>query len=154
DQPKTTQPTAKLEAKKDSVVIKPHEVIKAYTFNAQGTHYVAMILENVDGIYVSESRNAFNRYNSTYHGNEDIQVSGIKIDDTTAINIFSQFPDVLKATDYALELKDRAKQIVPWLKGGKYSFLIISPENLELLKTRKNTGEYRRFLEQYLPGKF
>jgi hypothetical protein len=112
------------------------------------------VLENVDGIYVNESRNAFNRYNSTYHGNDDIQVTGIKINDTTAVNIFSQFTDALKAADYAIELKDRTKQIVPWLKGGKYSYIIISPENLELFKTRKDAAEYRRFLEQYLPGKF
>ena len=153
DKPIVTQPV-KVEAKKDNAATKPAELIKAYTFTPQTIHFVAMILENVDGIYVSESRNAFNRYNSNYHNNEDIQVSGIKIDDTTSINIFSQFTDALKATDYALELKDKTKQIVPWLKGGKYSYIIISPENLELLKTRKNTGEYRRFLEQNMPGKF
>ena len=153
DKPIVSQPV-KIEAKKDSVVKKPFEIIKAYTFTPQTVHFVAMVLENVDGIYVNESRNAFNRYNSNYHYSEDIQVSGIKIDDTTSINIFSQFADVLKATDYALELKEKTRQIVPWLKGGKYSFIIISPENLELLKTRKNTGEYRRFLEQNMPGKF
>ncbi|MBI2730512.1 MAG: hypothetical protein HYX40_07155 [Sphingobacteriales bacterium] len=144
----------KVEAKKDSVASKPAELIKAYTFNPQLPHLVIMILENVDGIYVNESRNAFKRYNSSYHNSEDIQISGIKVDDTTSINIFSQFADALKATDYALELRDHTKQIVPWLKGGKYSYIIITPENLELLKTRKNTAEYRRFLEQYLPGKF
>lgn len=153
DKPIVTQPV-KVEAKKDSAATKPAELIKAYTFTPQTTHLVAMVLENVDGIYVNESRNAFNRYNSNYHNSEDIQVSGIKIDDTTSVNIFSQFTDALKAADYALELKEKTKQIVPWLKGGKYSFIIISPENLELLKTRKNTGEYRRFLEQNMPGKF
>jgi outer membrane protein assembly factor BamD (BamD/ComL family) len=154
DKPKVTQPV-KVEAKKDSVAVKPAaEPIKAYAFNPQLPHLVLMILEKVDGIYVNESRNAFNRYNSSYHGNEDIQVSGIKLDDTTSINIFTQFPDALKATDYALELKERTKQIVPWLKGGKYSYIIITAENLDLLKTRKSVAEYRRFLEQYLPGKF
>ncbi|MGE5109178.1 MAG: hypothetical protein ACM3H8_16690 [Sphingobacteriales bacterium] len=153
DKPVVSQP-AKIEARKDSIAVRPAEVIKAYTFTPQTIHFVAMVLENVDGIYVNESRNAFNRYNSNYHNSEDIQVSGIKIDDSTSINIFSQFSDALKATDYALELKEKTKQIVPWLKGGRYSFIIISPENLELLKTRKNTGEYRRFLEQNMPGKF
>lgn len=153
DKPKTIQP-AKVEAKKDSVAVKPVEAVKAYVFNPQSQYLVLMILENVDGIYVNESRNAFNRYNSSYHGAQDIQVSGIKLNDTTAINIFTRFPDVLKATDYALELRDRTKQIVPWLKGGKYSYIIISAENLDLLKSRKDVAEYRRFLEQYLPGKF
>lgn len=153
DQPVVSQPV-KIEAKKDSVVSKPAEVIKTYVFKPESVHYAVMVLQNVDGIYVNESRNAFNRYNSTYHYNDDIQVTGIKIDDTTSLNIFSQFTDALKASDYAVELKERTKQILPWLKGGKYSYFIISPENLELLKTRKNTDEYRRFLEQYLPGKF
>lgn len=148
-----TQPV-KVEAKKDTAAAKFSEPVKVYTYNPQSPFLVMMILENVDGIYVSESRNAFNRYNSTYHSNEDIQVAGIKINDTISVNIFNPFADALKAIDYAMELKDRTKQIVPWLKGGKYSYIIISPENLELFKTRKDVAEYRRFLEQHIPGKF
>jgi hypothetical protein len=143
-----------LQAKKDTGLAAKLALLKRYTFIPESPHYVMMVLVNVDQIYVSESRNAFKRYNGTYHNNETIDVSGFRLDDSTAINLFKEFPDVLKATDYALELKDRTQQIIPWLKGGKYYFIIISPENLNLLTERKDPDEYYRFLNLNMPNKF
>jgi len=40
------------------------------------------------------------------------------------------------------------------LPAGKYSFVIITDQNLELLKTNKDVAAYRRFLETNFPGKF
>ena len=44
--------------------------------------------------------------------------------------------------------------ILPWLKGGKYSFIILTESNYELLKINKDIDAYRTFLNQHLPGKF
>jgi hypothetical protein len=45
-------------------------------------------------------------------------------------------------------------QILPWLRGGKYSFIIITDYNLTQLKAAKDIGAYRNFLNQQFPGKF
>ncbi len=45
-------------------------------------------------------------------------------------------------------------EIIPWLKGGKYSFSIITEKNLDLLKASKDIENYKKFLDQNLPGKF
>jgi hypothetical protein len=42
-----------------------------------------------------------------------------------------------------------AKQIVPWLPAGKYSFLVISKDNLEVLKNNQDMEGYKRFQERY-----
>ena len=44
-----------------------------------------------------------------------------------------------------------ASEIMPWLKPEKYSIIMISEENLELLKTKKDIGSYRKFLAEAYP---
>jgi len=46
--------------------------------------------------------------------------------------------------------KVAARQIVPWLPAGKYSFIIISGDNLEVLKNNQDLEGYKRFHERYL----
>ena len=67
----------------------------------------------------------------------------------------SGLPTAADAADYALKAKEvAATEIVPWLKGDKYTFSIISARNLSLLKAKTDVTEYKKFLEQHLPGKF
>jgi hypothetical protein len=47
-----------------------------------------------------------------------------------------------------------ASEIIPWLKGGKYSYSVITARNLALLKESKDLTKYSQFLEQHIPGKF
>jgi hypothetical protein len=57
--------------------------------------------------------------------------------------------------DYVDKAKPKtANEIIPWLKGGKYSYLILTESNFEVLKNNKDTEKYRAFLNQHFPGKF
>jgi len=47
-----------------------------------------------------------------------------------------------------------ATQIIPWLKGGKYSYMIMTNANFDVLKQTKDLAGYQNFLNQYWPGKF
>jgi hypothetical protein len=69
--------------------------------------------------------------------------------------IIGPFYNAQDAMDYVGIAKKLAPQeIIPWLKAEKYSFLIVSAENLPVLQENKDLTLYRRFLEQFLPGKF
>ena len=69
--------------------------------------------------------------------------------------LISSFANVDEATTYVEKTRPRtANEIIPWLKGGKYYFTIITERNLQLLKTNKNLEGYKTFLNQYVPGKF
>ena len=60
-----------------------------------------------------------------------------------------------EAVDYVEKTRPKtATEIIPWLKGGKYTFSIITDKNLELLKANKDLENYKSFLNQNLPGKF
>lgn len=67
----------------------------------------------------------------------------------------SFFTDANDAVSYVEKTRPKtATDIIPWLKGGKYYFTIITESNLQLLKTSKDLEAYKRFLELNLPGKF
>jgi hypothetical protein len=62
----------------------------------------------------------------------------------------SGFENAAVALGYMQDVQAVAtRQIVPWLPAGKYSFLIISRDNLEVLKNNQDLEGYKRFEERY-----
>ena len=51
-------------------------------------------------------------------------------------------------------IKKAAPTEVSWLQANKYSFLVISEKNLQLLKTNKDIDTYKVLLKNQYPGKF
>jgi hypothetical protein len=134
-------------AKKDSVKAEP---ASAYTFNAVAPHAVVVALTKVDPVYVTESKNAFNRYNQEKFYNKPITINNQSINDTLKLVVMTGFENAAVALDYLEQTqKVAASRIVPWLPAAKYSFLIISETNLELLKNKQDLNEYRKFQERY-----
>jgi tetratricopeptide (TPR) repeat protein len=140
----------------DTVKTKPPVVLNApYKFNAAEPQYVVLLLNKVDPVYVNEAKNAFIRFNRETYYNKTMTADLVEIDAENRILLMSPFKDAAEAMTYIESVKPRtATEIVPWLKGGKYSFLILGESNLELLKANKNMETYKAFLNQYFPGKF
>lgn len=127
----------------------------AFYFNATEPHYVVVILNKVDPIYVSEARNAFYRYNRDTYYNVQMQAELVDIDSVNRIVLISPFKTAQEAVDYVDRTKPRtATEILPWLRGGKYSFSVISARNLEILRSNKEIDKYVQFIEEHFPGKF
>ncbi|MET0393702.1 MAG: tetratricopeptide repeat protein, partial [Chitinophagaceae bacterium] len=126
-----------------------------YTFQAETPYYVVIILTKVDPIFVSEARNAFARYNRDTYYNKQMQAELSDIDSDNRLLLISPFKNLQEATDYVERTRPRtASEIIPWLKGGKYTYSIITPKNLDVLKTSKDIDQYTRFLQEHVPGKF
>ncbi len=114
-----------------------------------------IILNKVDVVFGNETRNAFARYNSEKYYNKTFELNTIDLDPTTKLVLIKPFANAQEAMDYINDVKPKAAgEIVPWLKPEKYSFSIISEQNLEILKSNPDLTTYRLFLEQNLPGKF
>ncbi len=141
----------------DTSKLKPLKEVKfetVYIYNANEPYVVLMYFDEVDPIYISESKTAITRYNSSSHSSETITINifdGGK--DANWLDI-GTYTDVTSILSYMEELKQNARQIVPWLPADKYNFVVISVRNLELLKTRKNIEEYKTFIRQYIKDKF
>jgi len=144
--------------KKDTAALKApkvEETKKGYQFKPTLPHYVILVLDKVDPVYVNEARMALGRYNKEKFYQQPLELNPLPFTDDIRLVQVGTFADAVSALDYLEKARSAAPtEIFPWLTGGKYSFLLISSENLELLKAEKNMETYRQFLKQQLPGKF
>ena len=153
-QPKTVMPEDKKEVVQPQV-IKPQPVTNGtFTFVAEEPQNVVMILDKVDPVYISEARNAFNRYNREKFSGQTIDIVKDAFDKDRNFLIFSKFPDANAAIVYADRLKKNAPSEVSWLPANKYSFVIISDANLQVLKANKDLAGYIKLLNTKYPGKY
>ncbi|HUR66469.1 MAG TPA: hypothetical protein VMZ03_08950 [Chitinophagaceae bacterium] len=141
------QPTVK-----DTIV---NKVNAPYSFRADAQHYVVLVLNKVDPVFVNEAKNAFVRYNKDTYYNKTYSADLFQLDMDTRLLMIAPFANAADAVNYIDAAKPKtATEILPWLKGGKFSFLIMTDANFDLLKSNKDVEIYRAFLSQYLPGKF
>ena len=127
----------------------------AYLYENTVPHYVVVVLNKVDAIFVNEARNAFFRYNRNTYFNKQMDAKLSDLDGENRLLLISPFATADEALNYVDKTRPiTATEILPWLKGGKYSFLIISERNLQLLQSKKNLVDYQSFLDQQLPGRF
>jgi tetratricopeptide (TPR) repeat protein len=146
-----------LSIKTDSVAIKPTVVAnnKSFSFVPGDAQYVVVILDNVDGMYVNEVKNAFTRWNGENFNANRLGISNVKLDEKIQLVLIGPFKDAAGAVDYSDRTKPQAAgRILPWLNANKFSFLIISNANLEILKQNKDLPAYKKLLTETLPGKF
>lgn len=125
------------------------ENASAFSYEPETPHAVVIVLTKVDPVYVTESRNAFGRYNSQAVSTP-VEINNQVLNDTTRLVVMTGFADAAEAMQYVSKVQPIASaQIVPWLPVGKYSFVVISPQNLEVLRNRQDLNEYKDFFERY-----
>ena len=126
-----------------------------FALNPDAQHSVVIIMTKVDPVYVNEARNAFDGYNKENFYNMQLTAENSSLNDTVKMLVIGSFPTDKDALTYLNSAKALApRQIVPWLPAGKYTFLIISGANLQLLLTNKDLNAYYQFLSAAYPGKF
>ncbi|HEV3251904.1 MAG TPA: tetratricopeptide repeat protein, partial [Puia sp.] len=126
-----------------------------FAYTPDKPHSVAILMIKIDPVYVTETRNAFNRYNRETYYNKTFEINNVAVDDTIKLVLINGFENADAAIDYMEKAKKLApRDIIPWLPAGKYSFLIITDQNLDILKNNKDTQAYKKFLAAYYPGRF
>ena len=140
----------------DTITNKPVQpVVSPFNHTPDGAHFVVLVLTKVDNVFVNEAKNAFFRYSRENYINKLMTTELVNIDTDNKLLLMSPF----KNANEAIAFIDRAKpvtatEIIPWLKGGRYSYLVITEKNLDLLKANKDIENYKNFINQYFPGKF
>ncbi len=138
-------------------MVKPIAVITelTYAFAATDTQYVVLVLKKVDPIFIGEARNAFNRYNQTNYYQQRFSVSASPINDSVQYLLIGPFSNAADAVTYIDKTKPvTSSRIIPWLTADKYSYSLISPANLGLLRKKKDPAAYADFLHKLFPDKF
>jgi TolA-binding protein len=125
------------------------------TNNAEQPHYVTIVLDKVDPVYVNEARNAFTRYNREQNSTKGFTVNNQTVSDDIKLVLIGPFPNANDAIAYIDKTRKlAATEIVPWLPAAKYSFAIITDSNLQVLMNNKDVNAFKKFLQQNYPGKF
>ncbi len=84
-----------------------------------------------------------------------MEVKQVSVNDDIKLLLIGNFTNAQAAIDYVQRTKPIAgAQIVPWLKGDKFTFSIVTEENLQVITDTKEFGAYQKFLDQNLPVKF
>ena len=117
-------------------------------------HRVLMILNKVDQVYITEARNALIRYTKENFYGQPININKEILDADNNLLVITSFPDAAAAMLYYNKIKKDAASEISWLPANKYSFLIITEENLQLLKTNKNITGYKALLNTQFPNRF
>lgn len=127
----------------------------AFTLMPDKPHAVIIVLDKVDPVYVSEAKNAFGRFNLETYYSKGLKTENASLSDSLKLVVISGFPNADEALTYLKTVKPEApRDIVPWLPAGKYTFLIISDANLQLLLDNKDMPAYRKFLSAAYPTTF
>lgn len=138
----------------DPMAALPNTTDGVFTLDATQQHHVIMIMNKVDGTYQGEARNAFNRYNRQFFYNANLNIVREQLDGENALLITSVFEDANAALSYYDKVKKAAPSEVSWLPAGKYYFLVISEQNLNLLRDNKNLQAYRDLLNRFYENRF
>jgi tetratricopeptide (TPR) repeat protein len=152
--PTLVKPTVPKRVISDSIKVPEVFVSKSFVLNPNATHQVAMILDNVDGVFVGEAKNAFARFNRQNSAYTNITITKDAIDASKVLLLFSSFENAEAAIKYYDVLRKVAPQEVSWLQASKYSFIIISESNLQILKTNKDLPTYKQLLKTNFANKF
>ncbi len=116
---------------------------------------VVLVMTKVDPVYVTESKNAFDRYNRENFYSKNYSTDKISLSDTTKMMSIHGFENAAAALAYLNKAGNAApREIIPWLPVTKYYFIIIDDQNLEILNANKNMDLYRNFLQVYSPDMF
>jgi len=127
----------------------------AFSLDPNSAHSVVIVMTKVDPVYVSEARNAFNGYDQENFYSQGLTAENASLNDSVKLLVIGSFPSDKEALSYLNPVRALApRQIVPWLPADKYTFLIISAANWQMLLNNKDLNAYRKFLSAAYPGKF
>ncbi len=153
-EPKIIAPVTIKKALTDTIKALAVYVNKNFVLQPDRPHFVAMVLDKVDGVYVTETKNALDRFNKESMTTIDIVIKKDTISAEKALLLFSKF----ETAELALKYFDRVKKAAPnelsWLQPTKYSFIIIDENNLQLLKLNKDLPSYKQLLNTNFGNKF
>jgi len=155
---KVPVPVKPLEKKTDTSSFKKPVVetkSAGYVFRPAEPQMVVLVLDKVDIVYVNEARVALNRYNKEKYNGQTLEVVTIPFDDNLKLVQIKSFSNAAEALSYLEKARSlAATEIFSWLPVDKYRFILLSEQNLEVLKEQKKLDIYIKFLKENLPGKF
>lgn len=153
------KPIEPIKPKTDTAALKApvlaEKKAKGYFFDPKEQHMVVLVLDKVDVVYINEARIALSRYNKEKYYNQPLEVLTVPLNDNIKLVQIKSFSDAVAALSYLEKTRSvAATEIFSWLPADKYSFILLTESNLEVLMEQKKMDAYLKFLKESIPGKF
>ena len=145
----------KTDSAKAAIVKPAAPVPTSFTFVPEQQHLVVLVMDKVDPVYVNEAKNAFARYHKEKYSDKPLEITPLPLTDDTRFMLIGKFDNAAAALSYIDKTRKlAATDIIPWMPAAKYSFILVSESNLEVLKNNKDLPQYKKFLGQHFPAYF
>ncbi|GAC1383088.1 MAG: hypothetical protein NVSMB45_10040 [Ginsengibacter sp.] len=125
-----------------------------FTISPADPQNVIMILDKVDGVYLNEAKNALDRFDREKFAAASVTIKKESLNKDKSLLVFTSFKTTEAALAFLSAVKSAAPNEVSWLPPFKYSFIIISDANLQLLKANQNLPAYMDVLKKNYPAQF
>ena len=165
--PANLNPIAKKDIKRDSIPVTLLDTTNAaktalnqydngdqFTFNEKAPQSVIMVLDKVDATFINEAKNAMNRYVTENFQEISLNIEKEVFDKDHTFLVFSLFLNSKDALQFLAKVRKAAPNELSWLTPNKYSFLIISDYNMQVLKENKDLSGYKILAGRQYPGAF
>ncbi len=131
--------------------------VSAFTFESSQPHAVGILMTQVDPVYITETKNAFDRFNRENYYGKTYDINTVVLSDSLNLKLvlIRGFANAEEAQTYLGKVGPRTgREIIPWLAQTKYQFIVIDDHNLEVLQGTRDIPAYKKFLSYYYPGIF
>ena len=143
----TLIPSANAEIKPDST-----QFNNPYKFLEESQHWAFFAMESTEPVLAAEAMRAIERYNRETFNNRSFTTQLFNLNSRYKLVTVGPFGNNREAMAYVDRVKPKtATELVAWMNPLKYEWLIISTENLSILKDRKELPEYRSFFNTKRP---
>nr|WP_243900415.1 tetratricopeptide repeat protein [Hymenobacter defluvii] len=123
----------------------PAKSATPYTAAPTSAHTVALVFSS-DATLLAELPKQLEAYNGRFYRAKNLSVQTEALGDAQVLVVVGSLPTLKEAQSYALKLRGPQSPLSR-LRGAGYQTVVISTENLPLLRQTKNLEEYQQFYD-------
>jgi hypothetical protein len=142
------------QAAKDAYSIDSSLIGKSFNKDLTLPHYAILLLNEVENAFINETKKTLDSFNITHPSTSNIATKILKLNQQYTLMLLGPLDNASLSIYYNEYIQPKMNTILPWMPASKFTFSIISINNLEILKANNNMEKYKSFLKSIFPNKF
>lgn len=143
-----------IQAAKDAFSIDSSLIGKPFIKDLNAPHFAVLLLTDVENYFIKETKKSLDSFNITHPSTKDIITKTLKLNKQYTLMLLGPLDNASLGIYYKEYIQPKMNSILPWMPATKFTFSLISVNNLEILKANNNMEKYKAFLKSIFPDKF
>lgn len=141
-------------AAKDAYTIDSSLIGKSFIKDLLAPHYAVLLLNDVENAFINETKKSLDSFNVSHPSTKNIITQILKLNKQYTLMLLGPLDNASMGIYYTEYIQPKMNNILPWMPTTKFTFSIISINNIEILKANNNMEKYKAFLKSIFPNKF